>query len=84
MTLRIDEEIYQSIWERAVREHRSVHAEILAALDEYFRGGDGISEIQVGQRRFRTGTPNPPKMDSLLPGDRSINRFINEDLPLET
>jgi len=60
MTLRIDEEIYQSIRERAVREHRSVHAEILAALDEYFLGGEGSSGAQVGQKGVRTDTLHLP------------------------
>jgi len=64
MTLRINEEIYQSIKEQALREHRSVQAEILAALDRDFRGADGSSFGRwepVGQRSFRTGTPHFPR-----------------------
>jgi hypothetical protein len=64
MTLRINEEIYQSIKKRALREHRSVHAEILAALDGNFREADGSffgRGEPVGQRSFRTGAPHFPR-----------------------
>ena len=61
MTLRLHEEIYQSIKERALREHRSVHAEILAALEGNFLGADGRSfgiGDHVTQRTFRTEPPH--------------------------
>ena len=61
MTLRLHEEIYQSIKERALRKHRSVHAEILGALESDFLGANGRSfgmEDHVTQRTFRTEPPH--------------------------
>ncbi len=36
MTLRMNEALYQIIKDRATREHRSIHAEILVVLETFF------------------------------------------------
>ncbi len=36
MTIRLDDSLYQTIKERALREHRSAHAEILDVLEKFF------------------------------------------------
>ena len=36
MTIRLDDSLYKTIKERSLREHRSVHAEILDTLEKYF------------------------------------------------
>lgn len=36
MTLRLDDPLYRIIKERALREHRSAHAEILVVLESFF------------------------------------------------
>ena len=41
MTLRMNEALYRIIKERATREHRSIHAEILVVLERFFGRGRG-------------------------------------------
>ena len=36
MTLRMNEALYQIIKDRATREHRSIHSEILVVLEAFF------------------------------------------------
>jgi len=42
MTLRMNEALYKIIKERATREHRSIHAEILVVLERFFGKGQRI------------------------------------------
>jgi hypothetical protein len=54
MTLRMNEALYKIIKERATREHRSIHAEILVVLEKFFGKGQRVElvgkEEQTGNR----------------------------------
>ena len=45
MTLRLDDPLYRTSKERALREHRSAHAEILVVLESFF------AEFELTERR---------------------------------
>ncbi len=55
MTLRMNEALYRIIKERATREHRSIHAEILVVLERFFGKGRGM-EILVEEEEEGSGS----------------------------
>ena len=53
MTLRMNEALYRVIKERATREHRSIHAEILVVLERFFGGARG-AELVMEEKEERS------------------------------
>jgi hypothetical protein len=64
MTLRMNEALYGIIKERATREHRSIHAEILVVLERFFGKGQRIELLEkedpAGSRDFREESSEMP------------------------
>lgn len=56
MTIRLDGDLYQAIKERALREHRSVHSEVLEVLELFFMRG-GKEEKNGSESTFSSGDP---------------------------